>query len=144
MKTFLAAFAAFLILTCSAPAQVGAKKQTMSCGSACNCGSLCPSSGGPCNCGASCTCAYCQNGPTWVRVADAPQQIALYQNGKQVGSYSYASRCYRSFDGKTWGEPQNCAPAGCSIPASIESVKAQPVRLIQPLQRLIGGCNHCR
>src|SRR5260370_10825608 len=40
----------------------------------------------------------------WVPVPDAPDEVALVQAGRQVGSYSHATKTYRPYYGRDqWG-----------------------------------------
>jgi len=48
---------------------------------------------------------------TWRYRADDPDRAYLYRDGVQIGGWCYREKHYRPFDGKTWGEPTDAAPA---------------------------------
>jgi len=47
---------------------------------------------------------------TWRTNPSDPDRIYLYQDGKQVGGWSYPDKHYRGFDGKEWGPATSKAP----------------------------------
>ncbi len=57
--------------------------------------------GEPCTCGSSC---HCQSA-TWSEVDGVTaKQIALFKNGKQIGSYRFDTGVFLPLSGSTWGK----------------------------------------
>ena len=40
---------------------------------------------------------------SWQTLANDPDRIYLYMDGKQIGGWDYRLKHYRSFDGTNWG-----------------------------------------
>ncbi len=48
---------------------------------------------------------------SWQTLANDPDRVYLYKDGKQIGGWDYRMKHYRSFDGTNWGTPTDKAPA---------------------------------
>jgi hypothetical protein len=47
---------------------------------------------------------------SWQTLANDPDRIYLYMDGKQIGGWDYREKHYRSFDGTNWGAPTDKSP----------------------------------
>ncbi len=47
---------------------------------------------------------------SWQTLANDPDRVYLYKDGKQIGGWDYRLKHYRSFDGANWGTPTDKPP----------------------------------
>ncbi len=102
--------------------------------------------GEPCTCGASCHC----HSATWSEVdGTTARQIALFKNGKQIGSYRFDTGVFLPLSGDVWGKacrsPVPLPGRGRTAPAQsapVPQFRSQPQSFFPQLRTggRSGGC----
>ncbi len=81
--------------------------------------------GEPCTCGASCHCHSAE----WHEVDGVTaKQLALFKNGKQIGSYRFDTGVFLPLSGSTWGK---ACRSPIPLPGRGSGVPVQPAQRFQ-------------